>query len=429
MKKGNIKEVPKVIHFNNNPRVITKRQFDKLQDTMEEYGDLSVIVLNIKENEKGEEVAELIGGNQRTEAGRFINKKPVITERFDPPTKQGTIAVGYYVLGGERFNVRVVKWGEEKALKANIIANAAGGSFDVEALANIDTTILLDAGLDDEFMAGAKNISNAISEMIEAHEGGDQSGVDTTKRLTSRKMPLDMIFTIQGADASCCLAVHAGWKYGINSGQFRLCPYTHYFSGKHEVAFVDNDYFNYKHEKHLETVKIYKPKYCTVRDIMTEEQCRRDNITWYPLEQILEWAEELQEYAENVILIPKYDCIDQIPEKFMLGYSIPTSHGGTPLPVDVFRGHRVHLLGGSWANQLSYLEELGEDVASLDNNHVMQIAGFAQVEVGNGDVVSIKDITPNFDVNNPRWMSLALSFGAMAKHMQNTMEIKEDGKQ
>jgi hypothetical protein len=249
--------------------------------------------------------------------------------------------------------------------------------------------------------------------------GDAVSGIEKKINKTNRNIPLDIIYTLQMADVTCCLAVQAGWLYGINSAHYRICPYTHYLSGRHEVAFVDNDYLKYDHGKHLEAVKIFKPKYCTVRDIMSERQCKESNITWYPFSQIMEWAEELSKYAKNVIVIPKYDCIKDIPKKFVLGYSIPTTHGGTPLSIELFRGRKIHLLGGAWKDQILYLDNFGDDVVSLDNNHVANIARFGQVELGDGRVESIQKLEPQLDLNNPRYFSLALSFGTMAKYIQD----------
>ena len=45
---------------------------------------------------------------------------------------------------------------------------------------------------------------------------------------------------------------------------------------------------------------------------MSSDQCRKNDVEYYTFEQILEFAEEVDKYAENTILIPKYDCIDKI---------------------------------------------------------------------------------------------------------------------
>ena len=272
----------------------------------------------------------------------------------------------------------------------------AAGSWDFDLLANeFDVDELIEWGFDYKEL------------------GIDPSGVEKGRQPNPRNLPLDVIYTLQMADCTCCLAVQAGLKYGIQSAHYRLCPYTYELTGRHEVAFVDNDYFKYDHAAHLEAVKRFTPKYATVRDIMTEAQCETAGITYHSLEQVLEWADELAQYAQNVIVIPKYDCIDAIPERFMLGYSVPTSHGGTPLSVDLFRGRRVHLLGGSWRAQLDFLDALGDDVVSLDNNYILKQAGFGSFVYPDGSNGNLTEDL-HLDVTNPRYTAVAISFGCIA---------------
>lgn len=244
--------------------------------------------------------------------------------------------------------------------------------------------------------------------------GGDESGLSVAKdaKPNPRNLPIDVIYTLQMADCTCCLAVQAGLKYGIQSGSYRLCPYKDMLGERHKVAFIDNDYFKYDHAKHLAAVRELRPKYATVRDLMSKAQCQEAGIEYFDLRQVLDWAEELAQYAENVIVIPKYDCLDKIPDKFVLGYSVPTSHGGTPLQVSAFKGRRVHLLGGSWKAQLAHMAELGDDVVSVDNNQVELMASkWGQFVSPDGETQQVQTIAPA--IRNVRYVALALSFGAM----------------
>jgi len=119
---------------------------------------------------------------------------------------------------------------------------------------------------------------------------------------------------------------------------------------------------------------------------MSEAQCADAGIEFYELAQILDWAEELREHAENVIIIPKYDCFDAIPDHFMLGYSVPTSYGGTPLPIEMFKGRRVHLLGGNPEMQIQYFKAIPDSVVSLDNNQMHLKASFGKTWTTSGYV-------------------------------------------
>jgi uncharacterized protein DUF6610 len=251
--------------------------------------------------------------------------------------------------------------------------------------------------------------------------------IPKTTRTNPRKLPLDMIYTLQMADCTCCLAVQAGLKYGINSAHYRICPYEHELTGRHEVCFIDNDYFHYQHDIHLAAVAKFKPKYATVCDLMSEQQCKEDGLAYHPFEEIMDWAEALREHAENVILIPKYDCLDRIPDHFMLGYSIPTSHGGTPLHPERFKGRRLHLLGGSWSKQLDYLDYFGDDVRSVDNNHVAKVASeWGQFVNAEGQAVSLTEAGFGM-LNNPRYVALAISFGAIGAKVNELYAIHRTG--
>ena len=163
-----------------------------------------------------------------------------------------------------------------------------------------------------------------------------------------------------------------------------------------KIDFVDNEFKEYDHAKHVEAVKALRPKYATVRDVMTRSQCEAAGIEYFEFDRIIEMAEDVNRYAENVIIIPKYDCFDDIPEKFMLGYSIPTAYGSTPLSIEMFKGRRVHLLGGNWKRQRNALGILKEDVVSLDNNHLMNIARFGLAYTPDGSTKEVAQIMPGF---------------------------------
>jgi hypothetical protein len=110
----------------------------------------------------------------------------------------------------------------------------------------------------------------------------------------------------------------------------------------------------------------------------------------------------------------------------MLGYSIPTSHGGTPLPAEAFRGRRVHLLGGSWSDQLAYLAQLGDDVVSLDNNAIQMIASrFGNFVMPDGETMQLQEIGLG-ELANPRYVALAISFGNIASKINELYRVTEE---
>jgi hypothetical protein len=236
----------------------------------------------------------------------------------------------------------------------------------------------------------------------------------------SRSGNIDLMWT-QGYPSStsstqgCCIATRSGWLYGIQStGSCFPCTMNEY-TKTHKVVFVDNEFKLYDHAEHVRVVSLYHPKYCTVRDIMSEEQCKESGIAYYPLELILEWAEELSECADKVIVIPKIDVLDKIPEKFMLGYSVPTSYGGTPLPIESFRGRNVHLLGGSPNKQIAFWQRIPDDVISLDNNYILKMAKFGQVWMPDGRARALSELGLGL-LTNPMYSALSLSLGNFAAY-------------
>lgn len=106
-----------------NPRKITDKQLKMLKKSLTEFGDLSGIIYNTITN-------RLCGGHQR------IKVLPSDTEitidmRYHSPTRTGTVADGYALIGGERFKYREVSWDETRERAANLAANKHGGEFDM----------------------------------------------------------------------------------------------------------------------------------------------------------------------------------------------------------------------------------------------------------------------------------------------------------
>lgn len=152
-------------------------------------------------------------------------------------------------------------------------------------------------------------------------------------------------------------ALEEGWLPGLRS------------NGKNKdhwhMAMIDNEWGEaYQHEQHLAMVKRNKPLIATVRDIEAIEQ----------LPEALKQARELAQHCGRVILIPKMKT--WLPNKYWLGYSIPTGHGGTDIECSWFGDRFVHLLGGSPDNQADFAKHL--NVVTLDANYAMGLADFGK---------------------------------------------------
>lgn len=108
-----------------NPRRITQEQKDSLKRSLDEFGDLGGIVFN-------EQTKNLVGGHQRRDVLQSATIK--IVNKYDPPTKTGTIADGFATIDGEKFSYRIVDWDKKKEMEALISANKNQGSWDQDLL-------------------------------------------------------------------------------------------------------------------------------------------------------------------------------------------------------------------------------------------------------------------------------------------------------
>lgn len=105
-----------------NPRKITDKKLDDLKRSQEEFGDLSGVVFNCRSG-------VLVGGNQRSK-NFDASSELVVTKRYAKPTKTGTVAEGYILFNGERFNYREVDWDTPRETAAGIAANKNAGEWD-----------------------------------------------------------------------------------------------------------------------------------------------------------------------------------------------------------------------------------------------------------------------------------------------------------
>lgn len=115
-------------NYHKNPRKITDKQRADLKSWLRELGDLSGIVHDLNSD-------EIISGNQRSNV-IDINRCEIDIGPEHLPDEQGTVAMGYVVWEGQRYNYRQVRWTEKQREKACIVANKAGGGWDKEILAS-----------------------------------------------------------------------------------------------------------------------------------------------------------------------------------------------------------------------------------------------------------------------------------------------------
>lgn len=148
------------------------------------------------------------------------------------------------------------------------------------------------------------------------------------------------------------IAIDVGFLYGAQM------PSKVYFP----PYFCDQNWKKPNREKYMQALAIHRPHIATVLDLEHERQ----------LNEVLDWAEEASQYAQVVMIIPKVQgIINSLPrvingKEIRLGYSVPTSHGGSELPLWDFVGWPIHLLGGSPHRQMEICRYL--QVNSVDGN-------------------------------------------------------------
>ena len=176
---------------------------------------------------------------------------------------------------------------------------------------------------------------------------------------------VDLIYCSNGNDNLMTIALVNGFKYGLRLPQKKTMSLPLYFS--------DQDWKAPDREIYVEMVKKYRPKLATVLDLERRNQ----------FQEVMEWAEEISSYVEVIIIIPKCTgVINKLPRQIngtpiRLGYSVPTTYGGTTLAPHLFEEWDVHLLGGAPEKQIQYIHQMR--VVSMDcNYHSMKANKFGE---------------------------------------------------
>lgn len=115
--------------YHKNPRQISRKQYEALEQRLAELGDLSGIVHDLNSD-------EIIGGNQRSRVFDINACDVELVQVLDTPDEQGTVAHGFVLWEGYKYAYRQVRWTERQCEQANVVANKAGGDWDFDILAN-----------------------------------------------------------------------------------------------------------------------------------------------------------------------------------------------------------------------------------------------------------------------------------------------------
>lgn len=167
--------------YQNNPRRITHKQAASLLRDLEILGDLGGIVHNVRDDNA--DIADaIVGGNQRLlvmfgisrDSFRLSQSDIEIVKEFDEPDEQGTLAFGFILHKGMRYSYRRVSWDEETFRYANLAANARGGHWDGDMLANGGwDDSLLSQFFDDDMLAGLRGDFSITENLLSSYAMDD----------------------------------------------------------------------------------------------------------------------------------------------------------------------------------------------------------------------------------------------------------------
>ncbi len=173
---------------------------------------------------------------------------------------------------------------------------------------------------------------------------------------------MDVIYCAGGGKILAEIAIQEGFLYGSRSDDIREFPRCN--------GLIDINWKKYNWEDHLKAVKSHQPKYAVVPDI-EDRKCLR---------KALEMAEILEEVCGRVIIVPKrHDIIKKIPQKYIIGISVPTSYSGFIPFTSELKNREIHLLGGSPNQQKElwrYYKKMKVCITSVDINCHNKVSNF-----------------------------------------------------
>lgn len=186
---------------------------------------------------------------------------------------------------------------------------------------------------------------------------------------TNDKQERDVIFTANGSARASREVRRAGALVGFNSLNQRPpedIPVEFVDWPFNKVQAMDDPDLGELFDAHLKTVRAERPRYAVAPDVNKFTQ----------FEDVVEWAEELQHYADTVIMVPKAVLPTDIPPGFRVGMPCQERFGPPPWRWTQYREcGDVHLLGGSPVKHHEILKHYIE-VESVDTTVPVTSAGW-----------------------------------------------------
>jgi hypothetical protein len=178
-----------------------------------------------------------------------------------------------------------------------------------------------------------------------------------------------------------CNSIHAGYQELLQRG-FRF-------------DFVDNPFMKFNPDKHRRVIEHIRPRFATLRDYFSEEDCRALGIKYYSVEDLLAFYEQVKQFIRSPIFIPKTLPIPELPDHFILGFPTKSNYAKKSLFFDEVLAQQrpIHLLGGSLYRQFVLWRVAGGNVISLDNNYISRQASFRNAEILDYDSLQRRSFT------------------------------------
>lgn len=164
-------------------------------------------------------------------------------------------------------------------------------------------------------------------------------------------MAVTVIMTITGDGDTASAIRDSGAELGIESSKTWPFEFQPYFV---DFPFTDSEA---TFEDHLAAVQTLEPRVTVAPDV---ERGRA-------LEDVVARADELLEYASDVIVVPK-DCHPtEIPDRFRVGLTVGSFGSMAPWGLWDYRDcESIHILGGTPTQQMTVLDH-GLNVDSMDS--------------------------------------------------------------
>lgn len=188
---------------------------------------------------------------------------------------------------------------------------------------------------------------------------------------TSAESERDIIFTANGSRKASEAIFRVGALIGMESLNTRP-------PAEIPVEFVDWPWMKLADhggnvetvfERHLWVVADEQPRYAVAPDVMGDLH----------LPAALDYADELQQYAETVIVVPKSVHPSRVPEEFRVGMPCQDRYGGTPWQWSEYQDcAEVHLLGGSPVKHHEIVKHF-INVESVDTSVPIKPAQFGDI--------------------------------------------------